>query len=199
MHKDASCQKNCDFCGSVFYRDKRNTWSYWAKARFCSRTCSALYGNAKKREQTPTLASAFWDKVQKGGENECWKWNGTIGFDGYARLTFKKKQYRAPRVAVMISGRQIKETDHACHSCGNAWCCNPSHIYAGTPSQNNADKIEHGTHRFGSQVYCAVLHEENINDIRNSKLSNKKLGEIYGVSATCISKAKNKETWKHVK
>ena len=198
MHKDKLCEKRCDLCGSAFYRDKRNTWAHWAKARFCSRTCSAIYGGEKKQQQTPTLSSAFWAKVEKGQDGDCWKWLGCTDKDGYGLLTFRKKQLRAARVAVTISGKPMRDEDQACHSCGNNWCCNPSHIYAGTPIQNNADKIAHGTHKAGSQVYCAVLDEIHIPDIRASNLSNATLGRIYGVSASAICHVKRRKTWRHV-
>ena len=33
-----------------------------------------------------------------------------------------------------------------CHACNNKNCCNPKHLYFGTPKDNIVDAIENGTH-----------------------------------------------------
>jgi DNA-directed RNA polymerase subunit M/transcription elongation factor TFIIS len=198
MHKDHECSKECEKCGSVFYRDKRNTWAYWSLAKFCSRKCSAAHGADIAKAKTPTLAHAFWRKVDKRDDLSCWSWSGTIDQDGYALLPFRGKLYRANRVALMVTGVNIDSDKYACHRCGNQWCVNPSHIYAGTASQNNNDKIRHGTHRQGSDMHSAKLSEQQVSEIRLSKESCSKIAQKYGVSPSNIKHIKNRRTWKHV-
>lgn len=198
MTKDMNCSKLCEHCGQIFYRDKRNTWSYWAKAKFCSRMCASKNWVDSYKKAVPTMADAFYKKVVKGDSNECWQWAGTKDKDGYPLLTFRKKLMRANRVALVISGVQISDGQHACHSCGNNWCCNPDHLYAGSPRQNNNDKKQHGTHLEGEAVYCSKLTEQDVLAIRSMLGTNRVIGQIYGVSPSLVSMIKKKKIWRHV-
>jgi hypothetical protein len=33
--------KICANCGEVFFKDPRNTWVYWERAKYCGRRCAA--------------------------------------------------------------------------------------------------------------------------------------------------------------
>lgn len=198
MTKDENCSKHCQHCGEVFYRDKRNTWAYWAKAKFCSRTCSAQKGAEEYRRAVPTLADAFYRKVISAGPDDCWDWSGCKDKDGYPLLTFRKKQMRATRVAVIISGREMPDGFHACHDCGNQSCCNPSHIYAGTPKQNSDDKKKHGTSVEGADSRLAKLTEDDVRAIRSQPGTNREIAEKYGVAPSNISHIRTRKTWRNV-
>lgn len=198
MTKDENCSKHCAHCGKIFYRDKRNTWAYWAKAKFCSRTCSAREGVEKYKRDVPTLSDAFYRKVVKSGPNDCWGWSGVADKDGYPLLTFRKKLMRAARVAVIISGREMPDHFHACHDCGNKSCCNPRHIYAGTAKQNNADKKKHGTYVHGESVHFSKLTENDVRAIRSQSGTDKQVAEMYGVTPGNIWAIRAGKTWKGV-
>ena len=43
---------------------------------------------------------------------------------------------------VPISGYKIR----VCHACNNPQCCNPNHLYFGSPKDNIQDEIENGTY-----------------------------------------------------
>jgi len=44
---------------------------------------------------------------------------------------------------IPVSGYKI----HVCHACNNSQCCNPNHLYFGSPRDNTQDAIEAGGHR----------------------------------------------------
>lgn len=199
MGRDRNHEKTCQICGRIFYRDTRCTWAYWARAKFCSRKCSAVHWTAHSLKKTPTVEAAFWKKVEKTGDDDCWKWTGSTDKDGYPLLSFRRKQFRAARIAAIISCGSIKNDQQACHRCGNLWCCNPGHIYAGSPTENSADKVMHGTHKMGEDIHCAKLTAADVRAIRLADGSNSSIGKKFGVSASNICQIKNFKTWKHVK
>jgi hypothetical protein len=87
---------------------------------------------------------------------------------------------------------------YACHRCGNQSCCNPSHIYSGSPKQNNEDKKMHGTHKFGETMYSAKLKELDVIRIRNDQRSASKIAQDYNVTASNIAAIKALKTWRHI-
>jgi hypothetical protein len=194
--RDLASQKDCAQCGAVFYRDKRCTWAHWERAKFCSRRCSAQSGVDRRRV---SLADAFMAKAKIIGWSDCWGWLGSTDKDGYPLLTHNGIQYRATRVAITLSGRPLRDDDQACHSCGNSWCCNPGHLYAGSALQNANDKIEHGTHILGESIPWSKLTDEAVREIRRSGDPAKLLARRFGVSIGAIRLAKRGKTWGHVK
>jgi len=196
---DLTQSKSCNHCGSVFYRDKRCTWDWWSKAKFCSRQCSARHGGTLWHERIPDLKTAFYRKANIKPENQCWTWSGCSDKDGYPIVTFKGKSIRANRAAIVLSGRIIQDDEYACHTCGNQWCVNPSHIYPGSPKENSADKFLHGTQPLGEKCAAAKLTADKVVEIRKSRMSQQCLAEIYGVTRSNISMIKSRKTWRHVK
>lgn len=195
---DLTHSKLCDTCGTRFYRDKRCTWKWWHSARFCSRKCSAIHLSNLCAERTPDLKTAFDRRVVVGPPDECWRWNGCTDKDGYPLVMFRGKSYRANRVALILAGRAASDDQMACHTCGNAWCVNPSHIYAGTAKENARDKIAHGTHRAGRQCSAAKLTEADVIEIRASSGTNAALSERFNISPSNISMIRRRKTWRHV-
>jgi len=198
MYKDITNSKLCDYCGSKFFRDKRNTWTHWQNAKFCSRACSSHHGADQRKAKTPTLIHAFWKKVIKGNDGECWDWSGNKDKDGYPLVSFRGKMFRANRIAILTKGEELMDGYHACHSCGNKSCCNPDHIYLGTPMQNNADKKHHGTYRCGEKIHCAKLTENDVLQIRKIVGTDVNIAKMFGVSPSNICQIRNRKTWRHL-
>ena len=40
----------------------------------------------------------FWDKVAKGGPDECWLWTAGTNKDGYGKLSVRRKSTLAHRL-----------------------------------------------------------------------------------------------------
>lgn len=189
--------KTCVFCGRVFERDKRSTWAYWAKAKFCSRECFGADKSAKAAENRQPIEVLFHQRY-KVMDSGCWEWQGAKDRGGYGILPYARRSYRAHKVALELDGRPPKPGQYACHKCNNPSCVRPSHLYPGTPTENMADAKANGTVRMGEEVHFAKLTERDITAIRASTLSHELIAKSFGVSRSCISMVKSGKTWGHV-
>lgn len=85
--------------------------------------------------------SRFWARVDmSGGPHACWPWRGYVRPGGYGLLQRQDgKSLMAHRVALQFAEPQPPST-WALHHCDNKPCCNPLHLYWGTPSDNANDR-----------------------------------------------------------
>ncbi len=140
----------------------------------------------------PRLVASFWARVEAGPD--CWRWVGHIHPQtGYGSFSYRGKGWRATRLSLAIHGRPVPDGMDACHTCDNRWCVNPAHLYAGTRRQNMADCTERGRHNkpTGESHWCAKLSDEDVADIRASRLRGELLAPIakrYGVHPATVSR-----------
>lgn len=93
----------------------------------------------------------FWEKVDRtsGGFSGCWVWKSYKDPLGYGRLSVNGVFQYAHRYSYILNFGDIPTLDgktlSICHKCGNPACVNPSHLYAGTHSDNARDSIVAGT------------------------------------------------------
>lgn len=92
----------------------------------------------------------FWSKIDKSGE--CWVWKGRRTPDGYGLFSIGKKAIYAHRFALEESGVSLSGGKRALHHCDNPPCVRPSHLYAGTQSQNMLDAYRRGRRRSQRRV-----------------------------------------------
>ena len=86
-------------------------------------------------------AKRFWCKVDKRGPDECWPWLAAKNNRGYGSFLFDGSKKAASRFALINSTNRNLKGMCACHTCDNRLCCNPNHLYWGTYSDNNMDKM----------------------------------------------------------
>lgn len=132
-------------------------------------------------------------------DNGCWNWKGATA-SGYGVIVLNRKvaaehgvgrNYQTHRASYEIHHGPIPEGHVVRHKCDNKLCLNPDHLEVGTQRENIQDAIDRG--RMASK-----LTEKDIEFIRSSTLSQRRLGKLLGVSPTVIWHVRNGSKWRHV-
>lgn len=154
---------------------------------------------------TSRRAARFWARVDMS--SECWIWQGFVDArTGYGRVSLNNRPIGAHQLAFLIAngwvpqGRQM----YVCHTCDTPACCNPAHLYAGTPAENSADRDRRGRAKLihGSANVQAKLTDEQVRDIRRRHAaggtSYPKLAAEFGIHAQNIGRIVRRKGYANV-
>lgn len=149
----------------------------------------------------PITKERIEDKVERIPEGGCWVWMGTTTVRGYGQLISNNRKHYAHRASYEAFIGEIPKGMHVCHACDNVYCVNPAHLFLGTQKQNLEDMASKGRSTRGSKNARAKLNEEQVKGVKtllNLGWSCAAIARTVGVSASCISQIKRKESWNHV-
>lgn len=149
-------------------------------------------------DNRPPELERFLKWVNVKGPNECWEWTGArrpYGYGAYLRERAHRAAYRLFKGP--INGMWVL------HKCDNPPCCNPNHLYLGTPMDNMRDCISRGRRRNerGVDRYCAKLNDNAVREILQKLSTGEPIMRIarhYGVSRMAIYMIKYGKRWKHI-
>lgn len=145
---------------------------------------------------TPEQEARFWAKVDKRGPDDCWPWTAYCTIrGGYGRIKIARKQYIASRIAWELAHGKIPEGLHVLHQCDNPPCCNPGHLFLGTPSDNTQDMHNKKRH----QIEKRKLDLDQAREMRRLSalgVSGKKLTQRFGVAKGTVSMVLSNQIWK---
>lgn len=187
-------ERACMTCGRMFSARPKQIAN---GMRHCSIECS----NVAKRRGT---ADHFWSKVAIAGDDECWLWQAGSFSDGYGAYRFRGTLWKASRVAWTITNGDIPNGLWVLHRCDVPACCNPAHLFTGTPADNMQDRDAKGrTSRIsGSERWSSKLTESDVITIREryaaGGVTYYVLADDYGVTFQNIWHIVHRKTWAHV-
>lgn len=116
------------------------------------------------------------------------KWNGALP---YGRWTIKGKHTVAHRMAWILENGLIPDGMDVCHHCDNPSCCNPQHLFLGSPRTNMIDMVIKRR-----RVY--KLTPQNVEEIRKANGSQESIAKAFGVSQASIHRIKTNKAWNFV-
>lgn len=148
----------------------------------------------------------LWDRVVKGGPDECWLWTGRPTRAGYGQLQVNGRHAYAHRFSYELHYGPIPEGMYVCHTCDVRNCVNPRHLWLGTHLDNIADAARKGKYRGRSSTGAhqadptrkrAKLSPEQVIAIRADRTSSTRaLATQYGVGLEAVARIRRGQTWK---
>lgn len=131
--------------------------------------CMKHYAQLRRTGSTATTRymGDFWSKVKKGTPEECWPWLGYVKPSGHGLTSIRGLMMHTSRKAWILTHGHIADNLNVLHKCDNAICCNPTHMYLGTRTDNMVD------------AFTNRPFDERIAGSQSRKLSKVQLAELW--------------------
>jgi hypothetical protein len=144
-------------------------------------------------------APPFEDKYIPEPMSGCWLWLGYVNRDGYGTLTHHGRVYMAHRFSWALHRGEIPSGMLVLHKCDTPACINPDHLFLGTHTDNQADKMRKGRYgQYGEDNNSAKLTEADALFIREDLRKPSVIAKDYGVSRQIVWKIKTRQNWAHL-
>ena len=138
----------------------------------------------------------------------CLLWMGAALTKGYGIAQWGKRgnKFLVHRLAWQAANGPIPEGKVICHKCDVPACINPTHLFAGTQSENIKDMYAKGrVSRYRGQAPlggmkhpAAKLTDEIVRQIRSDSRPAKAWAAEIGVHQMTIYKIRNRRSWAHI-
>jgi hypothetical protein len=136
------------------------------------------------------------DAIRSTDTDDCIIWTRSQS-KGYPKARIGDRTVNLHRLLCEEANGPAPSNRHqATHSCGRSLCLNKRHLRWGTPKQNAADKMLHGTNNDGSRNGAAKLDWQAVQEIRQAQgIPQRALAARYGVSQALISLIRSGQVW----
>lgn len=169
--------------------------------------CNSHYGRWS-RHGDPLAGGTCHGEPRRYLENEvlgyqgddCLIWPYSRGADGYGNLNYDGRVCIASRlVCKLTNGEPPTDIHEAAHKCGNGHngCVAPNHLSWKTPSENQMDKVAHGTSNRGERHPNSTLTEKEVIEIKSETdgISHRVIAGRYGVSRETVGLIRRGKNW----
>lgn len=131
-----------------------------------------------------SITSRIEQSIERIPFSGCWVWMKSTGSHGYGQMMFPDKKPRlVHRLAYESYIGSIPEGKHVLHHCDVRSCCNPKHLFIGTPKDNMQDCKKKGRNSPPPVGTNWKLTADQRSEIKRRRLS----GEDYKSLATEFS------------
>lgn len=159
----------------------------------------------------------FVSRIDFKGKDDCWNWTGNTlrpPVFQYGRFKYFGTELKAHNFSFALFVNPIPKGLWVCHTCDNPKCCNPDHLFLGTPLENIMDSIKKGRFTVNRpKVYSRGLGEDHgqsklrnwqvleirsTHKLRHPKFGTRPLARKFKVSSPVIRAVIKRITWKHI-
>ncbi len=156
----------------------------------------------------------FWLNVNKFGpfpdpskypkiKTRCWEW--MLGLNnGYGWMRCNGKNHSTHRwIFLKVNNLKLSKKICVLHRCDNRKCCNPSHLFLGSRTDNILDMVAKGRNvpPIGERNSKHKLTRKKVMTLRSVKREYgflSKMGRKHGVSPSTIQRAVEGTSWARV-
>ena len=161
---------------------------------------------------TKLETAAFWIRVQK--TNGCWLWLGGTQepkkpgrrkdrgyglFYRHGKHGTRKRLYVHRLSWILNAGKPPRKGKQILHRCNVKLCVRPDHLYEGTTLENMLDRVAAARAEGRDYRMYHKLSPNNIREIKRllskTQMTQKTLGERFGVTREAISKIHTGKNW----
>lgn len=170
----------------------------------------------------PNSPEDFWKQVGKSDDDDgCWPWLRSKFRDGYGQVKIRGRNRRTHQVAYELqTGTTFEarsftpDTECVLHRCDNRACCNPRHLFLGTPGDNMRDASNKGRltggpgHPIPTEARArgtahprAKLTDADISAIRAWSAFGERtsvIAKTYGIAVHTAAKIIKRLAWAHI-
>lgn len=158
------------------------------------------FRGTRKRATPEVIAARFWANVAKS--SACWTWTGTVNVHGYGFINKGSgSMVLAHRLSYELHHGPIAPGMCVCHRCDVRTCVNPAHLFLGTLSDNQRDKIAKGRTPKGEDAGPAKITEAEAREIIAAIAAgegNTSIARRFGLGTGAVTAIKRGENWKHL-
>lgn len=154
--------------------------------------------NVGSRPATPEEA-LDWLTTHVRLDGDCRVWAGTVESTGTPRVWWNLRRHSAQRLLLDLLGRSVHPTDVVWVGCEHRNCMNPEHLRVGSRRTYNQWASKEGRLMSGmrrslvvamsrsAHAKLGVTQRNEVIDMRNRGMTQKAIGEVYGVSRSAVS------------
>lgn len=149
----------------------------------------------------------LWERIEIDPKTGCWLWKPGLEKNQYGYYQIGERKIRVHRLMYWMFVKSIERGMFICHRCDRPPCCNPAHLFEGSPVDNMQDAKKKGRLNEETQLkpgehnIQAVLTADVVLLIR--KMAEKGTGSRpiareLGLPRTTVQDVILRKTWTHV-
>lgn len=146
------------------------------------------------------ISERLWARVDKRGPGECWEWQGWRHPAGHGQIGRGRRADGLAYTHVVaweLTNGPVPDGSYVCHHCDNPPCCNPDHLFLGSPAANTHDMIAKLRHSYG-EAHATKLCDHDVQEVRRllaSGRTQQSLADEFGVSRSMIGHIGQFKRW----